>query len=129
MPAEPPPHRIRLRGPWEVRPHAADIPPGRMTVPGTLGDGGWTGFAGSVSFYRRFGRPSNLTPTERVWLVFERVIGTAEVCLNDESLGAIDGHGRFDVTERLAKRNVLEVVVVAADDGCGIAGDVVLEIR
>ena len=64
-----------------------------------------------------------------MWLVFERVVGPAEVRLNDELLGAIDGSGAFDVTDRLAKRNVLEVVVVATDDGCGIVGDVVLEIR
>jgi hypothetical protein len=129
MPAEPTPHRIRLRGPWDVRPHAADVSPGRMTVPGTLRVGGWVGIAGHVSFYRRFGQPSNLTATERVWLVFERIVGSAEVRLNDEPLGPIDGSGAFDVTEQLVKRNVLEVVVVAADDGCGIVGDVVLEIR
>ena len=129
MPAEPTPHRIRLRGPWDVRPHAADVSPGRMTVPGMLRDGGWVGIAGHVSFYRRFGRPSNLASTERVWLVFERIVGPAEVRLNEDPLGTLEGSGAFDVTDRLANRNVLEVVVVAADDGCGIAGEVVLEIR
>jgi hypothetical protein len=128
MPKEPSPHRIRLRGPWDVRPHAGDAPAGRMTVPGTLRDGGWTGFAGRVSFYRRFGRPSNLAPTEMVRLVFERIVGPAEVRLNDDALGLLAERGSFEITKRLAKRNTLEVIVDAADDGCGIVGDVTLEI-
>jgi hypothetical protein len=129
MPAEPSAHRIRLRGPWEVRPHPEGVPHGRMTVPGTLRDGGWAGFAGRVSFYRRFGRPSNLGPKETVWLVFERVVGRAEVRLDDELLGPLDGAGSFDITARLARRNLLEVVVDATDDACGIIGEVAIEIR
>jgi hypothetical protein len=129
MPAEPSAHRIRLRGPWQVRPHADGVPAGRMTVPGTLRDGGWAGFAGRVSFYRRFGRPSNLGPKETVWLVFDRVVGQAVVRLNDEILGPVDTTGSFEVTERLATRNILEVIVEATDDRSGIDGDVVLQIR
>src|SRR5262245_39476979 len=129
MPAEPSAHRIRLRGPWDVRPHSGDVPAGRMTVPGTLRDGGWAGFAGRVSFYRRFGRPSNLSPAETVWLVFERVVGSTEVRLNDELLARLTQTGSFDVTDQLAERNTLEVTVEAADDGCGIVGDIVLEIH
>ena len=129
MPAEPSSHRIRLRGPWDVRPHTADAPAGQMTVPGTLRDGGWAGFTGRVSFYRRFGRPSNLAPAETVRLVFERVVGPTEVRLNDEFLARFAQSGSFDVTDQLAERNTLEVTIEAADDGCGIVGDVVLEIR
>src|SRR5262245_22601536 len=129
MPAELPVHRIRLRGPWDVRPHASDAAAGTMTIPGTLRDGGWTGFAGRVSFYRRFGRPSNLETQETVWLTFESVVGRAVVHLNDEDLGPLDGEGSFEVTSRLAARNALEVIVEAADDVCGIAGEVALEIR
>jgi hypothetical protein len=129
MPAEPSAHRIRLRGPWEVRPHADGVSAGTMTLPGTLRDGGWAGFTGRVSFYRRFGRPSNLGPKETVWLVFENVVGRAAVRLNDEDLGPVNGTGSFEVTDRLAARNSLEVIVDATDDRCGIAGQVVLEIR
>jgi hypothetical protein len=121
-------HRIRLRGPWEVRPHGG-APPGRMTIPGRLLDGGWAGFAGRVSFYRRFGRPSNLSPGETVWLVFERVAGAAEMWVNGGRLGALAGAGSFDVTTALAARNELAVIVEADGDGCGIVGDVWLEIR
>ena len=123
-----PAHRIRLHGPWDVRPHAGG-PAGRMTVPGTLRDAGWTGFAGRVSFYRRFGRPSNLTDRETIWLVFEGVVGPAEVRLNDEPMGRLDRAGSFDVTGRLSERNTLEVVVEAADGRCGLGGEIRLEIR
>jgi hypothetical protein len=123
-----PAHRIRLRGPWEVRPHSGAAA-GRMTVPGTLRDGGWAGFGGRVSFYRRFGRPSNLTDRETVWLIFEKVLGPAEVRLNDEQLGPLTGAGTFEVTKSLAARNSVEVIVEATDDGCGVVGDVWLEVR
>jgi len=129
MSAEPPVHRIRLRAPWQVRPHVENVPVGTMTVPGTLRDGGWDGFAGRVSFYRRFGRPSNLGAKETVWLMFDCVVGQAEVRMNDEPLGALDRTGAFDVTRLLTMRNSLEVIVDATDDACGIAGEVTLEIR
>jgi hypothetical protein len=130
---EPPAHRIRLRGPWEVRAIAprvpGDFPPTRMTIPCALRGGGWTGYAGRVSFYRRFGRPSNLSADESVWLVFEAVAGETDVTLNDVHLGTVGGTGAFDVTSRLADRNGLTVTVDAADDAGGIVGDVVIEIR
>lgn len=99
-----------------------------MTVPGTLRDGGWAGHYGPVSFYRRFGRPSNLDAAETVRLVFEGVNGAAEVWLNDERLGTIDQSASFDVTARLIERNILEVIIDAADQSYGIVGEVVLEI-
>jgi hypothetical protein len=125
----PEPHRIRLRGPWEVRPHAAGFPAGRMTVPGTLRDGGFAGYVGPVSFYRRFGRPSNLGTGDQVRLAFEGVTGSADVFLNGERLGGLTLAGAFEVTERLRERNELEVQWQAADEGCGIVGEVVVEIE
>ena len=123
------PHRIRLRGPWDVRPHTSGFPTGRMTIPGTLRDGGWNGFVGPVSFYRRFGRPSNLGTEDRVRLAFEGVTGPAVVVLNGETIGVVEGSGALDVTEQLRERNELEVIVQAADDGSGIVGDVIVEIQ
>jgi hypothetical protein len=99
-----------------------------MTVPGTLVAGGWAGYSGTVSFYRRFGKPSNLGTADRVRLAFDRVTGAAEVSLNGEPLGPLSESGTFDVTDRLYERNALEVVVEATDDGCGIVGDVAVEI-
>lgn len=122
------PYHIRLRGPWEVVPHAPGATRGRMTIPGTLRDGGWPGYVGPVSFYRRFGKPSNLGTDDRVRLAFERVTGSAEVFLNGESLGPLDVAGTFDVAERLRERNEVEVRVQAAGDESGIVGAVALEI-
>jgi hypothetical protein len=100
-----------------------------MIVPGTLRDGGWPGFVGGVSFYRRFGRPSNLSEGEAVWLVFAKVAGTSRLVLNDVPLGDVTGAGQFEVTGQLADRNMMELVVNATDDRCGIVGEVTLEIR
>src|SRR5262245_65594892 len=105
-----PAHRIRLRGPWEVR--AAGRSPGRMIVPGTLRDGGWAGFIGRVSFYRRFGPPSNLTDRESVWLAFEKVLGPAEVWLNGGRRGSLLGAGSFEATTYLAGRKPMRGIVV-----------------
>jgi hypothetical protein len=99
-----------------------------MTIPGTLREGGWPGFVGPVSFYRRFGKPSNLGTGDRVRLAFELVTGPAEVWANGEPLGGLNGSGVFDITDRLRERNELCVVMQASDDGCGIVGDVAIEI-
>ena len=123
------PHRIRLRGPWEVRPAEPGGTPGRMTIPNTLRDGGWPGFRGRVAFVRAFGKPTNLEAHERVWLVFEGVRGSATATLNGEPLGTITSSTRFDVTERLRDRNELLVEIDATDDSCGITGDVLIEIE
>lgn len=122
-------HRIRLHGPWGVTPTGPDAPAGRMTIPGTLRDGGWERFAGQVTFLRRFGRPTNLDADERVWLVFEQITGPARAWLHQNLLGTIDGTARFDVTALLAERNDLQVEIDAVDDQCGIVGDVLLEIK
>lgn len=100
-----------------------------MTVPTTLRDGGLPGYAGGVRFVRRFGRPTNLAVGDSVWLVFEGVRGAAEVRLNGQELGRVEGTGRFEVGGFLAERNAVAVTVKAADDSGGIVGDVVLEIR
>jgi hypothetical protein len=123
------PHRIRLRGPWEFRLHTRRVSIGWMNVPGTLHDAGWAGYIGMVSFYRRFGRPSNLGTGDRVRLAFEGVTGTAEVCLNEEPIGVLAGSGSFDVSGRLRERNMLALVMAAIGDECGIVRDVVLEIE
>jgi hypothetical protein len=99
-----------------------------MTIPGTLQDGGWTGFAGRVVFHRRFGKPAHLDPDERVCLVLEGVAGPARVWFNLDLLGNVEGSARFDITDHLAERNDLRVEINAADDRCGIVSEVRLEI-
>jgi hypothetical protein len=99
-----------------------------MTIPSTLRDGGWEGFAGRVVFHRRFGKPTNLDADERVWLVLDQVVGPSHVWLNDELVGVTEGTARFDVTAAIATRNTLRVDMNACDDHCGLVGDVALEI-
>lgn len=92
-------HRIRLGPPWEVS--AAD---------------------GRVTHRRKFGRPTNLGPGERVWLVLDAVPGPATVSLNDSPLGTAAGPFSTDITDLIRPRN--EVVV----DAAGPLGEVRLEI-
>ncbi|HEX3148145.1 MAG TPA: hypothetical protein VHR66_08670 [Gemmataceae bacterium] len=122
------PHRIRLHGPWEIRPHEPGMAAGRMTIPAKLRDGGWPGYKGPISLIRRFGRPSNLGTNDIVRLAFASVAGAAEILLNGEKLGTMIAAGQFDVTVRLKERNEIEVVIQADDDQSGITGEVALEI-
>jgi hypothetical protein len=93
-------HRIRLRDPWERKP----LPDGR------------------TRFTRRFGRPTNLGAAS-VRLILEGRTTPAEIWLNGERLGELDGDGAFEVTGRLAERNEMEVRTP------GEVGDVALEVR
>jgi hypothetical protein len=93
-------HRIRLRDPWEAEP----LPDGR------------------TRYTRRFGRPTNLGVSS-VWLVFEGRTSPADVWLNGERLGELVGDSEFNVTNRLADRNGIEVWTTEELD------EVVLEIR
>lgn len=132
------PHRIRLRGPWECEPLArmdtvsASLPaPLRMTMPCRWRDGGLTGFAGRVRCRRRFGTPARLETHERLWLTFAGVADRAEVSLNGQHLGQLEGSkvGEFEVTHLVQERNELVVEVEAADDNGGLWGEVALEIH
>lgn len=106
-------HRIRLRRPWQCQ---------------VLGD--------RTRWTRRFGRPTGLSPEERIWLVFEGFPTGSSGSLNGQPLGQGEGGqlGPYEVTHRLELRNelVLETPLVAesprtpADDPPGL---VFLEIR
>ena len=122
-------HRIRLHGPWLIRPHLPDVPPGRMTIPATLHDGGFADYAGRVSLHRHFGRPTNLDAQEQVWLVFEELISLEAILLNGKQLSKPNTPIEFDITGDLQDRNEVEVVLNATNDRCGILGNVQLEIR
>lgn len=114
-----PTHRIALRGPWEYRWHgrvAEELQgpgSGRVKMPtdwqALFGDHG-----GRARFRRRFHRPTNLEPHERVLIVLEHPLGAAGLQLNGHELGAV-GHGedfgRFDVTRILLPMNELVVEI------------------
>jgi hypothetical protein len=119
-------HRIRLRGPWRYEPLAHARPDGALGIgrsseslpaagtarfPATweelLGE-----FRGRVSFRRRFHRPNNLEPDERVFVVLENVALTGAVSVNGQSLGALDPRTRgfsADVTDLLSGNDELHI--------------------
>ncbi|HEY4309581.1 MAG TPA: hypothetical protein VGN12_09050 [Pirellulales bacterium] len=123
------PHVIRLRCPWECRPlvrytiapdgaivaQSDDLPaPARVNVPAdweaTLG----AGFRGRVRYTRRFNRPTNLDPHDRVWLVIEGADALARYLLDETLLGELDGYAlpaESDITPLLKPSNVLTVEV------------------
>ena len=168
------PHVIRLRGPWECEPLTrvdpasssplapggrgaggeGEIPsglppPGRVNPPADRRDSQGAGFRGLVRYRRRFNRPTNLDPTERVWLVIEQAIGRGQYSLNGQPLGTIGADARSassDITSLLALRNVLEIDFELPDRTAGhpltpnpspargegdnaLPGDVRLEVR
>src|SRR5438067_12491607 len=122
------PHRIRLRGPWDVEsPAQPESAPARVN----WGEHGLTGFAGRVRFRRRFGVPQRIDAHERVWIT-GAATGAAEVWLNDVCLGRHDRPGTpFEIEVRfpLRDRNELVIEVESATPDGGLTGEVALEIR
>jgi hypothetical protein len=88
-------HVIRLRGPWHQEP-----------LPG-----------GSVRYSRRFHRPTGLESGDRVFLVLDG--SAAAVVLNGQPLAL--GSGRYDITELLAAKNLLELAAPAGLPTDGLA--------
>jgi hypothetical protein len=137
-------HRIRLKGPWDYEwvasDDAATIEPGsavgRVKMPAdwqsTFGNR-----SGTVRFHRRFHRPTNLEPYERVSIAFDGIGGAGEVWLNGRKLGAFGVEDKvlcFEVTPCLEMRNEL-IVEVCFDPSAsgrqpgGLWGPVAIEIR
>src|SRR5262245_46475366 len=131
------PHRIRLRGPWELMPlvradgSKANLPPLTAHMPALWRECGLTHFAGTVRHTRRFGAPRKRDSFERVWLAFDAIAGRSEIWLNDEPLGTWPGGStpfELEITSRLRERNELRAEIESDENG-GMAGEVVLEIR
>jgi hypothetical protein len=119
------PHRIRLRGPWEFEPLSrsvvqadgdaaevqSDLPrAGKIALPADWGPAVGPDFRGRVRFRRRFGRPAELDPHERAWLVCEGVDARGTLTCNGRQLGPVRGYAlpaAFDISELLAPRNEL----------------------
>ena len=103
------PHRIRLRGPWQVEPMA-------------LG----------VRCRRRFGYPGRIDAYERVWLTFDGVAGSCEVWLNGKFLGhraLPDCTFEFEVQDFLQVRNELVVQMEVPKGQGALWQEVALEVR
>ena len=110
------PHRIRLRGAWEVTTLKSPHPPRDDSC---------------SRHTRRFGKPTNLDPREQVWLVIEPCQGDLTIELNGKAIGsAANGAAfEFDITTLLAPRNELRIDVSGTGDQSRLTGEVRLEIR
>lgn len=89
-------------------------------------------FRGRVAYLRRFGKPTNLSPTEQVWLVCEGAAEHASLAVNGHQLGSVTGPNslaEFDVTTLLGERNELVATVESNQATGGLTGEVRLEIR
>jgi len=79
-------HRIRLRGPWLLKPTAVpSIPPRRIQLPAP-----WAELFGAdgrgVKLSRRFNRPTNLGPADRISVVVNDLPAGARASLNGITL-------------------------------------------
>jgi hypothetical protein len=75
-------HRIRLRGPWLLQPTAVpSTPPRRIQLPAPWAELFEADVRG-VQLSRRFNRPTNLGPTDRISLVVNDLPPGARVSLN-----------------------------------------------
>ncbi len=146
-------HWIRLRGPWDVSwinpPPGGDDPPpgvasGRVILPANWRDL-FGDRPGTARFCRRFQRPSNLDPEERVLITLCEVRCRVRAVLNDTVLSPIDEpigdpasapceeSLSFDMTDAMSQANrlVLDLTVegTETDEGpCGLWRPVLLEI-
>jgi hypothetical protein len=137
------PHRIRLRGPWQLEPlgrlapgaatlEQNDLPSPRTAImPARWKDCGLENFRGTVRHRRHFSRPRKLDEHERVWITCAGIANRGEISLNGERLAGCDRpmpSFEVEVTGKLQERNELCIDVYCDDDNGG-CGEVALEIR
>lgn len=121
------PHRIRLRGPWDV---AAAGTTRRVMLPANWSAFGLEGVVGPVVCERRFGYPGRIDAHERVWLIGEGISAPVEICLTGQSLGIVTGDRfAFEVTARLGERNLARVAFDTGPERTGAWEDIALEVR
>lgn len=123
------PHRIRLRGPWQLEALERPERQARMQMPARLGDCSLRDVRGRVRFRRRFGYPGRIDVTERVWLTFAGIEGQATGELNGHGLGALTSGSECEVTGLLRNRNMLVVDIDCMAPSCGLWDEVALEVR
>ncbi|MBS0261523.1 MAG: NRDE family protein [Planctomycetes bacterium] len=125
-PAAAEPHRILLRGPWQVDPVSrcedrpdgmrvwslTDLPPQQMVRLPAAWDELFGEFRGRVRFQRTFHPPTNVGPRDQLSLVISSAACQGAIFLNDVYVGAIDPQFPFvrvDVTGRLKINNELTI--------------------
>ena len=142
MPPTSEPHQIRLRGPWQVAWLGDDSPENAVPSFDTVYlPESWVELFGDADgralFRRRFNRPSNLDPHERVGILLTDIRGEAIVrCNSSEITPADDAPSlqRYDVTDVLQDFNVLDIEIVCRpsaipEKDSGLWRPVLLEIR
>jgi hypothetical protein len=95
---------------------------GRIQAPGDWGPLFGSDFFGAARFSRRFGLPTNLTPSDHVWLVVDGVDYYGAVELNGAALGSVVGYSeptQFDITPMLRASNLLTIDIELPESGPG----------
>lgn len=141
-------HQIGLASQWDLEPLAESEAPSdsrtgvqRLKHLTDYRQAAGAEFKGPFRLVRRFGRPTGLTPGQRVELVSEGFPAAVTVSLNDHVLQPLPAAGpaasgdalylaRFDISAGLRDRNRLAIEGLAPHppDTCGAACDVRLEI-
>lgn len=124
------PHRIRLRGPWELT--SGDTPPVRVTLPAVWESIRSENQVNGLHLCRRFGSPRELDVYESVWLIVVNQTVIGEWKLNGEQLPANVKpvpHLEIDITRQLRQRNRLELRAERGEPGRPVWDEVGIEIR
>lgn len=119
------PHRIRLRGPWNVLPDDPAGQPRVVTLPAQ-----WDQIASAraVQLERHFGWTAALASYERLWLVLKGLSCRCGVSLNGQFLSESNEDVQFDITPEVRERNVLRVDCTLPTNG-PLWNEIALEVR
>ncbi len=146
-----PVHRMHLKGPWgfdwidgpvasagsgqgnQAVPCEAT---GKIRLPATW-QSAFGAVSGTVRLSRRFGCPTNLDDTEKVFLIFTGVGGKARFHVNAVEMGTVENPDQpteFEVTQLLQPNNILLVEIQfdateSDENPGGLWGPVAIEIR
>jgi len=77
-------------------------------------------FRGTIRFTRSFGRPPQIGPDERAWLIVEKPGADCVISLNGSELKCRSDGGdmvEVEVTDRLLERNELQLAMKSQDRG------------
>jgi hypothetical protein len=134
-------HAIRLRGPWEFSLSGTPAS-GRIEFPcdwpkllsSVMSAGGAAvvpAEKAALTLRRHFHLPTGLVTGDRVWLVARFVCAPVAVQLNGTAIQLVeqsDGSHRADITDQLAPRNDLAIVVQPPSPAPIDSRDAVLEV-
>jgi hypothetical protein len=117
----------------EARPNAscADLPKGTVKLPADWRKSFGEDFRGRVCLTRGFNRPTGLEHGSRVFLCITAASGSADIALNDHSLGRLQAdqaEQRFEITRLLQPSNQLKMIVDGTSGNLGNLAEVRLEI-